>query len=124
VRTMRILCLYPAFPQTYWGHENSLRLMGKRSLLPPLGLLTVAALLPKDWDVRLCDLNVRPLATGELEWADAVFLSGMLVQRRSLLDLAARARAAGKIVVIGGPVATTSPELLESHADCVVSGEA
>ena len=121
---MRILCLYPAFPQTYWGHENSLRLMGKRSLLPPLGLLTVAALLPKDWQVRLCDLNVRPLASGEIEWADAVFLSGMLVQRNSLLDLAARARAAGKIVVIGGPVATTSPELLEPHADCVVSGEA
>jgi radical SAM superfamily enzyme YgiQ (UPF0313 family) len=98
--------------------------MGKRALLPPLGLLTVAALLPKDWEVRLCDLNVRPLASGEIDWADAVFLSGMLVQRDSLLNLAARARAAGKIVVIGGPVATTSPELLEPHADCVVSGEA
>ena len=121
---MRILCLYPEFPRTYWGHENSLRLLGKRSLLPPLGLLTVAALLPKDWEVKLCDLNVRPLASGELEWADAVFLSGMLVQRESLLALATQARAAGKTVVVGGPVATTSPELLEPYADCVVSGEA
>ena len=121
---MRILCLYPAFPRTYWGHESSLRLMGKRSLLPPLGLLTVAALLPKDWEVRLCDLNVQALAPGDLQWADAVFLSGMLVQRDSLLELAARARAAGKVVVVGGPVATTSPELLTPYADCVVSGEA
>ncbi|HJX54671.1 MAG TPA: B12-binding domain-containing radical SAM protein, partial [Polyangia bacterium] len=92
---MKILCLYPAFPRTYWGHEDSLRLMGKRSLLPPLGLLTVAALLPKDWEVRLCDLNVQTLAPDELQWADAVFLSGMLVQRDSLLELAVRARAAG-----------------------------
>jgi radical SAM superfamily enzyme YgiQ (UPF0313 family) len=121
---MRILCLYPEFPRTYWGHESSLRLMGKRALLPPLGLLTVAALLPKHWEVRLCDLNVRPLASDEVDWADVVFLSGMLVQRDSLLNLAALARAAGKTVVIGGPVATTSPELLEAHADCVVSGEA
>ena len=121
---MRILCLYPAFPRTYWGHESSLRLMGKRSLLPPLGLLTVAALLPKDWEVRLCDLNVQALAPGDLQWADAVFLSGMLVQRDSLLELAAQARAAGKVVVVGGPVATTSPELLTPYADCVVSGEA
>jgi len=121
---MRILCLYPAFPRTYWGHEYALRLIGKRSLLPPLGLLTVAALLPRTWEIRLCDLNVRALASAEIEWADAVFLSGMLVQRDSLLALAARARAAGKIVVIGGPVATTSPELLAPHADCVVSGEA
>jgi hypothetical protein len=68
--------------------------MGKRSLLPPLGLLTVAALLPKDWEVRLCDLNVQALAPGDLQWADAVFLSGMLVQRDSLLELAAQARAA------------------------------
>jgi radical SAM superfamily enzyme YgiQ (UPF0313 family) len=98
--------------------------MGKRSLLPPLGLLTVAALLPKDWEVRLCDLNVQALAPDELQWADAVFLSGMLVQRDSLLKLAAQARAAGKVVVVGGPVATTSPELLTPFADCVVSGEA
>ena len=59
-------------------------MLGKKSLLPPLGLLTVAALLPRDWEVKLCDLNVRPLDDGELAWADAVFLSGMLVQREAL----------------------------------------
>ncbi len=121
---MKILCLYLAFPRTYWGHEDSLRLAGRKALMPPLGLLTVAALLPKDWDVRLIDLNVQALKSSELDWADVVFLSGMLVQRDSLLALADQARAAGKIVVVGGPVATTSPELLAPHADCVVSGEA
>jgi radical SAM superfamily enzyme YgiQ (UPF0313 family) len=121
---MKILCLYPRFSRTYWGQENAMKLAGRKAVLPPLGLLTVAALLPKDWDVRLVDLNVRSLEGDELAWADVVFLSGMLVQREALLDLAAQARAAGKIVVMGGPVATTSPEVLMPHADCVVSGEA
>lgn len=101
-----------------------MRLTGRKALLPPLGLITVAALLPRHWEVRLCDLNVRPLAAGELEWADVVFLSGMLVQSESLLRVAAQARAAGKRVVAGGPMASTSPDLLAPHVDCVVSGEA
>jgi radical SAM superfamily enzyme YgiQ (UPF0313 family) len=92
--------------------------------MPPLGLLTVAAMLPKHWEVKLVDLNVQKLKQSDLAWADAVFLSGMLVQRDHLLALADQARAAGKTVVVGGPVATTSPELLTPHADCVVSGEA
>ena len=121
---MKILCLYPAFPRTYWGHEESMRLIGRKALMPPLGLITVAGMLPKEWDVRLVDLNVEPLKPSDLAWADVVFLSGMLVQRDPLLGLADQARAAGKIVVVGGPVATTSPELLAPHADCVVSGEA
>src|SRR5512141_51689 len=103
---MKVLCVWPSFPETYWGHEHALRLIGKRALLPPLGLLTVAALLPRDWEVRLCDMNVRPLEDADLDWADVVFLSGMLVQRPSLLDAAARARARGKITVAGGPHAT------------------
>jgi radical SAM superfamily enzyme YgiQ (UPF0313 family) len=101
-----------------------MRLIGRKALMPPLGLITVAGMLPKEWDVRLVDLNVETLKPSDLAWADVVFLSGMLVQRDPLLGLADQARAAGKIVVVGGPVATTSPELLAPHADCVVSGEA
>jgi radical SAM superfamily enzyme YgiQ (UPF0313 family) len=121
---MRVLCVYPAFPKTYWGAEYSLPLVGRKALLPPLGLLTVAALLPKDWSIRLCDLNVRPLAPGELEWADVVFLSGMLIQRDSLHRVARTARALGKRVVAGGAYASTSPQALAPYVDCVVVGEA
>ena len=112
-----VLCVYPKFPKTYWGSEYSMPLTGKRALLPPLGLLTIAALLPPEWPVRLCDLNVRPLDDELLDWADVVFLSGMLIQRESLLEVARRARARGKTTVAGGPYAntnTTTP-LLQSQ---------
>jgi radical SAM superfamily enzyme YgiQ (UPF0313 family) len=121
---MKILCVSPRFPETYWGHEHSMRLIGKRALLPPLGLLTVAALLPPDWEVRLCDMNVRALAEADLEWADVVFLSGMIVQRPSMLEVAARARRHGKIVVAGGPHASATPDALAPYVDSVVVGEA
>src|SRR5262249_19357876 len=119
-----VLCVYPQFPKTYWGSEYSMPLTGKRALLPPLGLLTVAALLPPGWPVRLCDMNVSPLDDALLEWADAVFLSGMIIQRESLLEVVRRARERGKMVVAGGPYAATSPEALASEVDCVVVGEA
>ena len=121
---MKVLCISPAFPETYWGQEHALRLIGKRSLLPPLGLLTVAALLPSDWVVRLCDMNVRPVDDADLEWADVVFLSGMLVQRPSMLEVAGRARAKGKTIVAGGPHATATPDALAPHVDTIVMGEA
>ena len=121
---MKVLCVSPVFPETYWGHEHALRLIGKRMLLPPLGLLTVAALLPRDWEVRLCDMNVETLDDAGLAWADVVFLSGMLVQRPSMLEVAARARALGKTVVAGGPHATATPDAVAPYVDCVVVGEA
>lgn len=121
---MKVLCVSPVFPETYWGHEHALRLIGKRALLPPLGLLTVAALLPRDWELRLCDMNVAPLEDSNLAWADVVFLSGMLVQRPSMLEVAERARAAGKTIVVGGPHATASPDAVEPYVDCIVVGEA
>jgi radical SAM superfamily enzyme YgiQ (UPF0313 family) len=121
---MKVLCISPLFPETYWGHEHALRLIGKRALLPPLGLLTVAALLPGGWEVRLCDMNVRSLKDDDLDWADVVFLSGMLVQRASMLDVASRARARGKVIVAGGPHATATPEALAPYVDSIVVGEA
>jgi radical SAM superfamily enzyme YgiQ (UPF0313 family) len=121
---MRVLCVYPSFPMTYWGCEHSLVLTGKKSMLPPLGLLTVAALLPRDWQIRLADLNVRPLDTADVDWADVVFVSGMLIQRESLHAVARLARARGKRVVAGGAYASTSPDALAPEVDCVVVGEA
>jgi radical SAM superfamily enzyme YgiQ (UPF0313 family) len=116
--------VYPSFPTTYWGAEYSLRLTGRKSMLPPLGLITVAALLPADWPVRLADLNLAPLDPEALAWADVVFVSGMLVQRESLHAVARTARAHKKRVVAGGAYASTSPDALAGEVDCVVIGEA
>jgi radical SAM superfamily enzyme YgiQ (UPF0313 family) len=121
---MRVLCVYPSFPKTYWGAEHSLALTGKKSMLPPLGLITVAALLPRDWPVRLRDLNLGPLDPADIEWAEVVFVSGMLIQRESLHAVAKAARARGKRVVAGGAYASTSPDALAPMVDCVVVGEA
>lgn len=121
---MNVLCIYPPFPKTYWGAEYTLRLTGRKALLPPLGLLTVAALLPPSFEVRLADLNCRPLEPGEIDRADVVFLSGMVIQKDGLIRAAREARARGKRVVIGGTYASTNPDAVAAHADCVVVGEA
>jgi radical SAM superfamily enzyme YgiQ (UPF0313 family) len=121
---MRVLLVYPSFPRTYWGAEHSLALTGKKSMLPPLGLITIAALLPSSWQLRLADLNLGPLDERDLDWADVVFLSGMLIQREGMHDVARKARARGKRVVAGGAYASTSPDVLQPEVDCVVVGEA
>ena len=81
---MKVLLVYPEFPDTYWSFRHALRFIGKRSAFPPLGLLTVSAMLPASWERRLIDLNVRPLKTSDIEWADIVMATAMLVQRESL----------------------------------------
>jgi radical SAM superfamily enzyme YgiQ (UPF0313 family) len=121
---MKLLCVYPPFPASYWGMEYSRHMVDKAGQLPPLGLLTVAALVPREWEVRLCDMQVEPLCEADLAWADVVFLSGMLVQRAALVGVARRARAAGKTVVCGGPYASALPDEVEPEVDCVVVGEA
>lgn len=107
---MNALLLYPEFPETFWSFKHALKFIHKRASLPPLGLLTVAAMLPKGWAKRLVDLNVRPLRETDLAWADLVFLSGMIAQRESARALIARCRAAGKTIVAGGPLFTLEPE--------------
>ncbi len=120
---MRVLLVAPAFPVTYWGAEYTFRFTGKRAAYPPLGLITVAALLPKDCELRLTDLNIEPLQDDLLRWADLVLVGGMIVQARSFHEVIARAKAAGKRVVAGGPYPTTSPEAC-ADADYLVLGEA
>jgi radical SAM superfamily enzyme YgiQ (UPF0313 family) len=102
----KVLLLYPEFPDTFWSFKHALKFVRKRASLPPLGLLTVAAMLPDDWAARLVDLNVRRLTDGDLDGADVVFISAMIAQRASAEDLIARCRAAGKTIVAGGPLFT------------------
>ncbi|MBM4144467.1 MAG: DUF4070 domain-containing protein [Lentisphaerae bacterium] len=101
---MNILLLYPEFPDTFWSFKHALAFVGKKASLPPLGLLTVASMLPSAWPKRLVDLNVRGLRDGDLDWADCVFISAMTVQRDAASRLIARCKAAGKRIVAGGPL--------------------
>jgi len=99
--------LYPEFPDTFWSFKHALKFIRKRASLPPLGLLTVAALLPPEWEKRLVDLNVRKLVDRDLAWADLVCISAMIAQSDSARALIARCRAAGKVIVAGGPLFTS-----------------
>ena len=101
---MNVLLVYPEFPDTFWSFKHALAFVGKRSALPPLGLLTVAAMLPPEWSKRLVDTNVRALTEKHLRWADCVFISAMIVQRESARRIIARCKAAGIRIVAGGPL--------------------
>jgi len=107
---MNVLLLYPEFPDTFCSFKHALKFIRKRASLPPLGLLTVAAMLPKEWAKRLMDVNVRKLREEDLVWAEVVFVSAMIAQRESAQKLIARCRAAGKKIVAGGPLFLTEHE--------------
>lgn len=107
---MNVLLLYPKFPDTFWSFKHALKFIHKQASLPPLGLLTVAAMLPDTWTKRLVDVNVRDLRPKDLAWADVVFISGMIAQQESAQELIARCRAAGKTIVAGGPLFTLESE--------------
>ena len=122
---MRTLLVNPQMPYSFWTLESTCQLGGVRTLAPPLGLLTVAALLPATWELRLADLNTRALTEADWHWAELVLLSGMLIQRPALLELVKQAKKRGKTVLVGGPYPTTWPqEVLAAGADLVVQGEA
>jgi radical SAM superfamily enzyme YgiQ (UPF0313 family) len=104
---MRILLVYPRHPDTFWSFRHVMRFIGKRSAFPPLGLLTVAAMLPGDWELRLVDENVHALTDADVAWADYVMLSGMIVHREAARALARRCADAGRTVIAGGPLFTT-----------------
>ncbi len=104
---MNVLLLYPQFPETFWSFKHALKFIGKKASLPPLGLLTIAAMLPGKWRQRLVDLNVQSLTRADLDWADLVCISAMIAQRASVETLIARCRAAGKPILAGGPLFTS-----------------
>jgi radical SAM superfamily enzyme YgiQ (UPF0313 family) len=120
---MNALLIYPKFPDTYWSFKHALKFLGKRAAQPPLGLMTVAALLPAEWKKRLVDTNVERLRDRDLEWADVVMLGGMHIQQDALVAIVERCRARGLRTVVGGPIAS-SVTAADLKADHVVIGEA
>lgn len=123
MRTMKVLLVNPKFPETYWSFRHALPFEGKRSVFPPLGLLTVSGLLPRSVERRLVDLEIEPLKTSQIEWADMVFITGMLAQKESLHEIVQRCRKLGKRIVLGGPYVTSTIEELP-YADHIFQGEA
>ncbi|KAA1259006.1 Radical SAM superfamily protein [Rubripirellula obstinata] len=120
---IRCLLIQPAFEQTnYWNFVESAKAIGAKATAPPLGLMTVAALLPEDWEIRLADLNVQPINEGDWQWADVICTGGMLPQQPGILELIERSKADGKFVAVGGPDPTSQPQIY-SDADAVVMGE-
>jgi len=117
------LLIYPECPETFWSFRHALRLVRKKSAQPPLGLLTVAAMLPAEWSLRLVDLNVTRLTDEDLEWAECALVSGMIVQRDTAHRVIARCKEAGLTVVAGGPLFTCEPERFED-VDHLVLNEA
>ncbi|MFZ1699495.1 MAG: B12-binding domain-containing radical SAM protein [Pyrinomonadaceae bacterium] len=120
---MKVLLVYPMFPETYWSFRHALSFVGKKAAFPPLGLMTVSAMLPRSWEKRLVDMNVEKLSESDIEWADIVFLSAMIVQQESLDKVVKLCKKLGKPVAVGGPYVSTSSELVPD-ADFVFVGEA
>lgn len=107
---MRILLVYPQNPDTFWSFKHVLRFVSKRSTFPPLGLLTIAAMLPSDWQLKLVDLNVERLKDNDLRWADYVMISAMIVHKQSVQGIVARCVAHKRPIIAGGPLFTTGHE--------------
>ena len=107
---LKILLVSPRTPDTFWSFAHVLRFVAKKAAFPPLGLLTIAAMLPRDWELRLVDLNVRRLTDADVRWADWVFLSAMIVHQESVREIAQRCTILGRPIIAGGPLFTTGHE--------------
>ena len=121
---MNVILVNPPFPQTFWSFEKITSMLGKKALLPPLGVLTVASLFPRSWNFKLVDMAVRNISSSEWDWCDCIFLTGMFVQINGIISTIKEAKRHGKRIVVGGPYAFHfSDNLLEKGADVVVKGE-
>jgi len=120
---MKILLVYPNYPETFWSFTHAIKFISKKAAFPPLGLLTVAAMLPEEWEKKLIDMNVNALSDDDIHWADYVFISAMAVQRESVNEVIARCRKLGTKIVAGGPLFTTGYDEFEG-IDHFVLGEA
>ena len=120
---MKILLVYPYYPTTFWSFRNAMKFIDRKASFPPLGLMTVAAMLPESWDKRLVDMNVRPLEDDDLLWADYVFISAMTIQRPSVREVIERCRRLEVKTVAGGPLFTACHEDFP-EVDHLVLGEA
>jgi radical SAM superfamily enzyme YgiQ (UPF0313 family) len=107
---LKILLVYPQYPDTFWSFKHALNFISKKAAFPPLGLLTVAAMLPEEWETKLVDMNVTNLTDKDIKWADYVFISAMAVQKESALYAIKKCKQAGTPIVAGGPLFTMSTE--------------
>lgn len=121
---IKALMIWPRFPPSFWGFEGVLEIIPERAMTPPLGLITVAALCPPAWELRLIDRAFEDLTDDELLWADLVMISAMHAQRFDAMEVLARARALGRRTIIGGPWASSDPDAALQEADHVLAGEA
>lgn len=120
---MKILLIYPQYPDTFWSFKHVLKFVSKKAAFPPLGLLTIAAMLPQEWEKKVVDMNVSKLKDKHIRWADYVFISAMITQKESAKEVVERCNNLGVKVVAGGPVFTTGYEEFEG-IDHFVLGEA
>ncbi len=122
---MKILLVYPQYPDTFWSFKHALKLGPRKALNTPLGPLTVAAMLPRDWEKKFVDMNVNKLTDKDIRWADYVFISAMVVQQRSAQEVVKRCKSFDTKVVAGGPFYTTGYGLFDfSEIDHIILNEA
>ena len=122
-RPFRVLLVWPKFPPSFWSWQATVEAVGRKATMPPLGLITVAAMCPKHWELRLIDEADKPVTDKDLAWCDLLMISSMEIQREAVATLLHRARDAGKRTCIGGPYAASHTPELSQICDHVVSGE-
>src|SRR3989344_8572575 len=120
---MKILLIWPKFPATFWSFKSALSFVAKKAAFPPLGLLTIASLLPQEWEKKLIDLNVEKLKNEDILWADIVFVSAMAIQKDSAVELIGTVKKFDKKIVAGGPLFTTDWEDFSENIDHFVLDE-
>lgn len=108
---MKALLLYPRFPKTFWSYDRFIEMADLKAFIPPLGLITVAALLPQTWEIRFHDRNVAAESEADWQWCDLVILSAMMSQKQDFHDLIRKAVRQGKKVAVGGPIPPPCPRM-------------
>jgi len=120
---MKVLLIWPKFPATFWSFKYALPFIGKKAASPPLGLLTVASLIPENWEKKLVDLNTDKLEEKDVAWADLVFVSAMVIQKNSVKKIVQQVKKFNKKIVAGGPLFTTGYKEFLNGVDHFVLGE-
>ncbi len=120
---MKVLLVYPQYPDTFWSLKHALKVTSKKAAFPPLGLLTVSSMLPKEWEKKLVDMNATTLTDKDIKWADYVFISAMVVQRESVMEVIRRGKKLNARMVAGGPLFTSEYDKFE-EVDHLVLNEA
>jgi radical SAM superfamily enzyme YgiQ (UPF0313 family) len=120
---LKVLMVWPKIPSSFWGFQGMMNLLPEKTTMPPLGLITIAAMCPKSWTIRLIDEAFEELRDSDILSADLVMVSGMHVQEHGVMETLTRARRLGKRTMVGGPYASSEPQVLLKYADHVVVGE-